>query len=214
MPTVEITCPDPKSVAVRSPYHPDFVAKAHDLNGKFINGLWAFDARDRARVEAACRDVYGTAGEATATATVRLDLDSWESTRAAFACGREVASRASRDYGVRLGEGVVVLEGGFPASGGSVKNPALSPRPGTVLEVRDVPLGLAEREAARYDTGCVTVTAVHPLDPPDAPAYPQVGPEPFDFAAFVRGLDDARVAALAEAVTAEKARRRKETARA
>lgn len=60
-----------------------------------------------------------------------------------FALGREICSRRGRDYRVKLGEGVVIIEGEFPASGGSRKNPCINAPTGMVLEVRDVPRTLA-----------------------------------------------------------------------
>ena len=61
--------------------------------------------------------------------------------------GRQVASRRSRDDRVRLGEGAIVVQGGFPNSGGSGRYPMLEVFVGTVLEIRDVSRALAEKEA-------------------------------------------------------------------
>lgn len=48
------------------------------------------------------------------------------------------ATKPSRDARVRI-NGAVVIAGGFESRGGSARNPELAAKPGTVLEVRDVP---------------------------------------------------------------------------
>ena len=56
-----------------------------------------------------------------------------------------IAERRGRDEAVRLGDGVVIVEGRFGRSGGSAKYPALAPD-GVVLEVRDVPASLVAED--------------------------------------------------------------------
>lgn len=131
-------------VVLTSPYHPAIPPAARALAGKWnaTRKVWSFDARDLDRVRELCVTVYGIDPLAPAPAdllTVRVDLDRLDLADSLFALGRQLARRAGRDYAVRLGEGVVILAGGFPAHGGSVKYPRLAPLPGTVLEVRDVP---------------------------------------------------------------------------
>ena len=47
-------------IVVTTPnYHPDFVAAAKRLNGRFVDGKWRFDARDEERVRFACTQVWG-----------------------------------------------------------------------------------------------------------------------------------------------------------
>lgn len=137
---------------VVSPYNPAFVLGARELNGKFSSSTkaWYFDTRDDTRVRELCRRVYGTDGSATGpSVTVHLHLDGIRTDAdELYAVGRRVASRLARDSTVRLGTGVVLLAGGFAASGGSVRYPEIGALPGTVLEVRDVPADIAQREAA------------------------------------------------------------------
>lgn len=134
------------SVILSAPYHPDLPARARQLGGKFdgYTKSWTFDSRDEARVRALAREIYGTDGEASKTIAVRVHVDRFLDARSLWLFGREIARRPERDWAVRLGEGVVVISGGFPASGGSVKNPRLAAEPGTVLEVRDVPANHAD----------------------------------------------------------------------
>ena len=46
----------------------------------------------------------------------------------------------------------MVVSGSFPGRGGSVKNPALEPADGTVLEVRDLPRAVAAKMIAEVAT--------------------------------------------------------------
>lgn len=49
-------------IAVSSPYHPDFPARARGLGGYWdaARRVWMFAADDRERVETLCRDIYGS----------------------------------------------------------------------------------------------------------------------------------------------------------
>jgi hypothetical protein len=51
-------------VAVSSPYHPKFPARARSLGGIWdaTRRVWVFDAADHDRVRALCREIYGTDG--------------------------------------------------------------------------------------------------------------------------------------------------------
>ena len=132
-----------KKTSVRSPYHPDFVAGARKLNGKWNAGQWDFDYRDEQRVRDLMFAVYGTDGSEVPVRDVQVEITS-STPNPYFAYGREIVVRKGRDSRVILGDGVVVLDGDFPSSCGSSKYPALL-RDGTVtLEVRDVPTSLIE----------------------------------------------------------------------
>ncbi len=52
-------------IVVSSPYHPNFPARARGLGGEWdaVRHLWIFDAADRDRVTALCREIYGPDGE-------------------------------------------------------------------------------------------------------------------------------------------------------
>jgi DNA repair protein RadC len=49
-------------IAVSSPFHPDFPARARGLGGSWdaAQRVWVFDASDRDRVTSLCREIYGT----------------------------------------------------------------------------------------------------------------------------------------------------------
>jgi len=136
------------------PYHPAIPARAKTAGGRFDGGrrVWTFDPRDEARIRQMAIDIFGTDGrEQVPTVTVRVDLDTVKpGSNNLFALGRELLHRPGRDASVRLGDKVVLLAGGFPSRAGSARYPELAPNPGTVIEVRDVPLPLAQSAGNGY----------------------------------------------------------------
>lgn len=149
MSTVTIETAD-GTTTVRSPYHPDWPGKAHALGGKFRQGVWVFDARDEDRIRALARSIYGTDGtpEPGGTVSVRVEVSDARGDRGGrpaslYVAGRLIATRFHRDEQPRLGDGVVLLAGGFTASAGSHNYIELGPRDGTVVEIRDVPRAMA-----------------------------------------------------------------------
>lgn len=151
-------------IVVRSPYHPDFAPRAKKLGGKWdaSQKQWMFDARDEAKVRELLVKIYGTDGSPLPRGqllTIRAPAQvcdqrgygssSSSRTMSFWLAGREVAHASGRDSGARLGDGVVILSGGF-SSGGSVKNPSCTYKAGTVFELRDVPRELAELVHSGY----------------------------------------------------------------
>ena len=53
-------------IAVSSPYHPNFPARARFLGGEWdaARHVWLFDAGENDRVRSLCREIYGTDGAA------------------------------------------------------------------------------------------------------------------------------------------------------
>ncbi|MBC7340936.1 MAG: hypothetical protein H5U02_00520 [Clostridia bacterium] len=144
---------DNRGVVVSAPYIPEFPPDAKARGGRWdpAEKVWIFDPRDEEAVRELLRKHYGTDGDdAPVLVGIRVELDQLGvgGKRIWHFAGRLIAERPGRDSQVRFGPGVVVVEGGFGKSGGSHKHPALSHFPGTVIEIRDVPLPLAERLAA------------------------------------------------------------------
>lgn len=140
-------------VTLDSPYHPDLPAQAKRLGGRFDGGsrTWTFDSRDEQRVRDLALAIYGSDGNPVDLVTVRMVISSENAHRgyqARWFAGREIVARRSRDEAVRLGEGVVIVEGAFRPSAGSVKNPALfrDDDPAVIVEVRDVPRSLVPND--------------------------------------------------------------------
>ncbi|MFI9194246.1 hypothetical protein ACIG0A_33710 [Streptomyces californicus] len=143
-----------RRVAVSTPYSDDFRAGAVDLGGEWdaADRVWVFDVRDEERVRGLLREVFGVDGspesaQDVVTVRVRLADHVVGGDRAEFA-GREIAVRRGRDQRVRFARGVVLIEGQLPAGGGSTKYPEIAAGDDVVVEIRDVPRGALEIEAA------------------------------------------------------------------
>lgn len=145
---------------VDSPYHPDFPAKARRIGGAFKARRWVFDARDEQRVRELCTEVYGTDGTGTRTVTVQYSLHGTGGAQSVWRFGRRIAHRSGRDNSVDLGEQVLIKSGGFPGSGGSVKNPRLETKDETIVLVRDVPA--AHPDLTRDDEDVLEVVEDQP----------------------------------------------------
>lgn len=163
--TVKITKVDTK-VVLSTPYHPSLPSRAKALGGKYDpqNKTWAFNARDEERVRNLAREIFGTDGTITEPlVTVRFSGHMPGSEYWKF--GRLIARRPGRDAEVRLGEGVVLIEGHFLGRNGSTRYPVIGGE-GTVLEIRDVPLSMARRaiaEDSRFSIVEDTPVAEHNL---------------------------------------------------
>lgn len=151
---VKVTARD-GTLAVCCPYSKSFVSFAHMRGGKWSDGTdqWLFDPRDEFAVRATLIDIYGTDDSANCPKIdVRLNLDGMKeqtNTGRLFTCGREIARRRYWDRYVELGDDVVILAGGFPKETRSYKA-LLEPKPGTVLEVRGVPVQAAEKTLRKH----------------------------------------------------------------
>ena len=139
------------SVSVSAPYVPQFPARAKAIGGKWSAGskVWKFDSRDEGRVRELCREIYGTDGlTAEKLVTVRVNATGDLYGRDYFKFGRQIARRPGRDAAVRLGDGVIIITGSFPSSGGSAKYPSILGRGDAeiIFEIRDVPESMALAE--------------------------------------------------------------------
>lgn len=132
------------TIAVTSPYHPDFPAQARNLGGKWVDKTWQFDQRDDSRVRELLLKVYGWSEDGAGdlvTCKITLSTDT-PNALSLFVAGRQIARAFSRDSGAKLGDGVVLLDGEFD-SGGSRAHPHLDWIPGTTVELRDIPRAAA-----------------------------------------------------------------------
>lgn len=156
--TVQIVT-DNSTVTVHSPYDPAFPPAARKLGGVWKDGAWKFAHRDFDRVRELCRTIYGTDGAEPegVGVTVRVPLDGWDSHHADEfrLAGRRLLWRPSRDERVRYASRVVVVSGDFYGSGGSMRYPEVNAKPGTVIEVRDVPADVAQKMVDEYPTASI-----------------------------------------------------------
>jgi hypothetical protein len=132
------------SLTVASPYHPDFVQGAHQLAGKWKSPFWMFNLMQESAVRALCMNVYGTDGTISDLVTVRVHLYKLTSLpqQTFYMLGRELCQRKTRNDLVKLGAGVVLVDGAFSKTGGSVLNPKIGACQVT-LDVQYVPRPMA-----------------------------------------------------------------------
>lgn len=131
-------------VKVQSDYNRKFVAKAHELQGKWESPYWTFPEENEELVRDALLSIYGEDGRVHATVTVDLDLDKYEYDRSIKIGSIVIARREYRDSSVYVDKRAVVLQGGFCSSGGSRNRPAVTHKEGTVLRIKDIPLAIYE----------------------------------------------------------------------
>ena len=154
MTTATITIQDDR-ISVEGPYHPDFPGRAKRLGGRWnpTAKIWGFDVSNESRVRALCLELFGTDGD-TAVPTVMIratwHCDNYADREAIYIAGRQIARAFNRDSGVKIGEGVIVVEGDF-RSGGSRKKWATCVERGTIIEIRDIPETLAHAAVAASD---------------------------------------------------------------
>jgi len=155
---------------VESPFHPEFPKHARNLGGRWDSSAraWYFDPRDEDSVRDLCLDCFGDDGRGAEFETV--DVQVWirgSSEQSFWFAGREIAKRPGRDWTVKLGEGVVLVEGEFKSRGGSAKYPCVFAHgESALLEVRDVPLVLALREQDENPDDVTILGDV--VEPPEA----------------------------------------------
>lgn len=136
-------------VILDAAWHADLPPRAKAIDGKWNPGekVWSFDMRDIDRVKELASDLWGwSEDEDEDLVDIKWEV-SWSDMREAevHEFGRMIMKRPGRDSPVRLGSGVILLEGKLPASGGSRANPAIGADDDIFVEVRDVPRALAER---------------------------------------------------------------------
>lgn len=171
MSTVRVFTLDSGRVALVSPYNAEVSPAAKAIGGRWDGGSrhWHFDGRDEERVRELAREIFGTDGSPEQegdVVTFRWSIGSYGTSKGdneLELAGRRVAYRRSSGEPVRLGEGVVIIEGGFTPGAGSNRYPALGPLPGTVLEVRDFPRAAVPTDDPKItimDQGAVDVAAL------------------------------------------------------
>lgn len=128
---------------VKCPFNTLFLSEARKRNGTWepVIAAWRFDARDEGLLRQVCQRIFGTDGVTPPdVVTVRLsfprDVESRDCAPLAY-LGRDIARATGKTSGARLGDGVVLEEGGF-ISGGSAKYWRVIAKAGTSVLMRDV----------------------------------------------------------------------------
>ncbi|MEV0759559.1 hypothetical protein [Nocardia sp. NPDC050435] len=163
MPDVQVIRADGE-LEVRVPGNALFDVEAASLGAQTFDDTdsWFFHIVDETRVRALCRRFYGTDGSDEARVMVRLQLHHharyWQQARAA---GVLLVSRDKPDEGVRFAPDVSLVAGEFPRTAGTQIAPQLGNQSPVLLEVRNVPAGMAQKMVAEDEA--VVVTAVDRL---------------------------------------------------
>ena len=129
---------------VKTEYNRKFIAKAHELQGKWESPYWTFPEENEDLVRDALLWSYGEDGRAHETVIVDLDLDVYEYGDSIKIGSVVIAKREYRDSSVWVDGRAVVISGGFCKSGGSRKNPCVTHEAGTILRVKNIPLPIYE----------------------------------------------------------------------
>lgn len=174
-----------------APFNAKVAPRARKIGGRWdaTSRVWRFNARDIDRVRKITRDVYGVDGtpdQAADLVDVRVPCLRFAREPEIVVAGRTVGRRRERDHDVELVDDVIVVEGGFATSGGSVQNPRIGDND-AVIEVRGVP------RAAAVAFGFSVVTV-------ESEAVEQLAAERARLAARIAAID-VEMAGLGQAVS-------------
>lgn len=133
------------SILVKSDYSKEFIKRAKMLEGVWKTPYWVFPEENEEQVRSLLMDIYGEDGTPQETVDLLVDISQMDDDDTLSLCGRILCSRRGRDLQVKLGEGVILIKGGFTRYGGSAKYPRVSPEEGTVLKVKRCPMSVYER---------------------------------------------------------------------
>lgn len=128
-------------IKVMSDYNKEFIRKAHEISGRWEMPYWVFDEKNEAVLRNILMEIYGEDGTPQKEVTVDIDLDKYyhsdykSNNDEAIFHGKSLCYRPGRDSCVRMQNDAIVVAGGFPHRGGSVKYPCLNWNDGTVIRV-------------------------------------------------------------------------------
>ena len=132
-------------IKVDAEFSREFVTKAHELNGKWRDGMWNFNESVEDALRAALMDIYGEDGSPAEYVTVKFDATDFEDESEIKIGGLQIAKRFARDSAVKFtNDSAFTAEGHFPSSGGSRNYPCINADEGTIIQV-DIPKSLYEK---------------------------------------------------------------------
>lgn len=137
-------------IKVNSPYNSEFIARARQIQGKWSSPNWVFPEENKDEVKELLVECYGECGDLgeVDTVTIELDLDTYEDdapNHVLMFGSMVLLERRSRDRQPTFADNVMVVTGGFRESGGSRQHPCVSPKEGTILRVKGVPVTVYNR---------------------------------------------------------------------
>lgn len=149
-----------------APYNPDFIGPAKTKLGAHWDGeCWCFDIRDQDSALKFIEAKYGwRIGMPLVSVNIIFNEDRHFGQSPCVLLGRVLAAATDRDSGVKLGNGVRLVEG-IATSGGSKKNWTTEIRAGSVFVVHDVPKQMAQDFiTGKRESRNVVVTVIeHPV---------------------------------------------------
>lgn len=130
-----------QTIALEAPFYEEANTDYRNIGGSWKGDKrhWEFDARDIDRLRAVLKKHFGHDDRPYEKADILLKLDCTILQDEFWAFGRLIFKRWNRDQQLSRGPGVIVVDGTLPATGGSVKYPAVGTFNNVVIEIRDVP---------------------------------------------------------------------------
>lgn len=147
----EVTLVHEHRILVRGPYNTCFVPRARRLNGQWdrTNEYWVFPGEREAAVRELCATWFGTDGSATPDLVdlqLVFRLSYAQDAPEATIFGRVIANNRGRGATIRVGEGVVFIEGEPFSEAVGMSRRIVVPA-GSRVRMAAVPRALAEEEA-------------------------------------------------------------------
>lgn len=134
-------------------YDPVLINAMKSLGGKWklSEKAWVIDERNKDELFKVLEDLYGHNGiDEYEKCTIILDVPEDLGKEWSISL-YQIAKRYSRDSAVSLASNCCVVSGGFHEAGGSKKNPAIEPLPGTRIKILDFPVKLLENIKTDYE---------------------------------------------------------------
>lgn len=165
-----------ESIEVVAPYEKKFIDFAHMQGAKWVGSrkAWSFPARAEQDIHKALKEIFGF-GPDVEKGIVKISIPKVRDAEVRCA-GRAILTKFHRDYRPKVGEGVRILSGDVPESGGSMKHPSIN-ADDLVVEVADFPLDLlkaAQEENPDWGFEIVEKTETAP-DSPETEMWTRIG---------------------------------------
>lgn len=148
---VEVALVHEHRILVRGPYNTCFVRRAKRLNGQWdrTNEFWIFPSEREVEVRELCATWFGTDGSAPPDLVdlhLVFHLSYAQDAPEATIFGRVIANNRGRGATIRVGEGVVFIEGGAFSEAVGTGRRIVVPA-GSQVRMSAVPRALAEEQA-------------------------------------------------------------------
>lgn len=138
----------PISVAVYTPYNPDFIKYARRMGARWEGGAWWFEPEQIVSIKKNLFDIFGDEGTGGAKIDVQItameDIDG-KNTESIYFAGRPIMRAFGNTSKVVMSPGTVLIDG-KPQTRGSRKNWFIHVPRGTILKIKRLSITAAQRE--------------------------------------------------------------------